>query len=87
LFSVNKLTKYPIQKKHTHAIYCHSSFGPTFGCGHTINIRENSNANTRSYVRNGNIYNVPAGANGSPSILTDGSNNFQTSEIEVWSIL
>jgi hypothetical protein len=49
-------------------------------------VYDNSNANTNSFVRPEYAYNVPKAANGK-SILTDGNEYFQTSEVEVWSIL
>ena len=60
LFSVNKLTKYPIVNNHAKAIYCGSSYGPIFGYGATIAVSDNSNANTSSYVTAGHAYNIPA---------------------------
>ena len=84
LFSVDKQKKFPIVKSFTSAIHCNSSYGPTFGNGHTIHVTDNSNSNTSSYVRKGYEYNIPAGANGNHSILTDGNYNFQTTEVEVY---
>ena len=66
------------------AIYCGSSYGPTFGNGYTIHVSDNSNTNSNSYVRYANAYNIPLGANGNHSILTDGNTNFQTTEVEVY---
>ena len=85
LFSVNKLTKYPIVNSHANAIRCHPSYGPTFGNGYNISVKDNSNANTDSYVTAGNAYNIPAGVN-EQSILTNGNRNFQTVEIEVYGL-
>ena len=84
LFSVDKQTKYPIVNAYTNAIYCHQSYGPTFGNGHNIYVSDNSNSNTTSYVRSAYAYNMPAGANGNHSILTDGNADFQTTEVEVY---
>jgi hypothetical protein len=84
LFSVEKQTKYPIVNNYGNAIYCHSSYGPTFGGGHTIHVADNSNSNTSSYVQKDYNYNMPAGANGNHSILTDGNTTFQTTEVEVY---
>jgi hypothetical protein len=83
LFSVDKQTKYPIVKDYGNAIYCHSGYGPWFG-NNNILVYDNSNSNTSSYVRNAGEYNIPAGANGNHSILTDGNPNFQTTEVEVY---
>ena len=84
MFSVDKLTKYDINNTHNNAIYCHPLYGPTFGSGHNLNIKDNSNANVNSYTRSGYAYNLPAGANGGHSILTNGTEYFQTTEIEVY---
>ncbi len=84
MFSVDKLTKYDINNSHNNAIYCVSSYGPIFGSGYNIIINDNSNANTNSSTCSGNVYNLPAGANGGSSILTNGTSNFQTTEIEVY---
>ncbi len=84
MFSVDKLTKYDINNNHKYAIYCLSSYGPIFGNGHNLCIAYNSNANTYSSTRSGNAYNLPAGANGGHSILTNGTPDFQTTEIEVY---
>jgi hypothetical protein len=75
LFSVDKLTKYPITKDYDKAILCNSSFGPIFGTGHSIIIYDKSNQNTVSYVSPDDNYSVPKAANGE-SILTDGNSNF-----------
>ena len=85
MFSINKLTKYPIQNNYQNAIYTHSSYGPTFGNSHNIYVCNNSNSSSSSYVSAGDSYNIPAAANGY-SILTDGNYNFYTSEIEVYLI-
>jgi hypothetical protein len=90
LFSVDKLAKYPIVKTFTSAIYCGPGCGPIFGhnhgAGHNILVYNDSNLNTSSHVRHGNEYNIPTGSNGNHSILTDGNPNFQTTEIEVYSV-
>jgi hypothetical protein len=75
LFSVDKLTKYPITKDYDKAIYCNSSYGPLFGIGCTIEIYDKSNQNTSSFVKPDNNYSIPKAANGE-SILTDGNKNF-----------
>jgi hypothetical protein len=43
LFSVDKLTKYPITKDYDKAICCNSSYGPLFGTGRAIAIYDKSN--------------------------------------------
>jgi hypothetical protein len=62
LFSIDKNKKYPIQSKQN-AIYCNSSFGPTFGSGnrdegssHDFYIASNSNKVSSSYINIGASY-------------------------------
>ena len=43
LFSVDKQIKYPIINNYGNAIYCYSSYGPTFGGGHDLHVADNSN--------------------------------------------
>jgi hypothetical protein len=81
LFSVDKQTKYPIVKNYQYAIYCHPSYGPTFGGGHDIRVYDNSNSNkssnTHDNSKSGNCcYNLPVAPGKSESILTDGERNF-----------
>jgi hypothetical protein len=86
LFSVDKYTKYPIVNNSHAAIYCGSDRGPAFGSGHNICVSDNSNKYNTSHVRSDYEYNIPAGANGNHSILTDGNDTFKTTEIEVYSV-
>jgi len=60
------------------AIYCDSSYGPTFGVGHDIYVGSGSNANQASYSSFGHTY-----YHASQSKLA-GSFTFQTLEIEVF---
>ena len=83
MFSVNKKERYPILKDYQNAIYNHKPSGPLFGTKHSFCVRDNSNSNTESHVRVDGEYNLPAAANGKAS-LTDGSENFKTTEIEVY---
>ena len=67
------------------SIYCHTSYGPTFG-GHDIYIATNSNVNTTSYSNLGHSYALNGYTNGTApaqSFLA-GAYNFQVSEIEVF---
>lgn len=100
-YNVNKQDKYafifsfinrdnnPIKIKCTnpaHAIYCSIDYGPTFGAGHDINIRSNSNINKHSYSNLGYSYMHPMfnfGSNEAKEFLA-GSFNFRTVEIEVY---
>ena len=80
-----KLCKIKIQPGQN-AIYCPSSFGPTFGGGSDIYITSNSNTTNRSYSNLGTSYRHPQyaqGTNEAQSFLA-GSYNFLLSEIEVY---
>jgi hypothetical protein len=85
LFSVDKLAKYPIMKDFEKAIHYDSDYGPCFGSGCNLGINGNSNSNTRSFVYPNYNYEIPCAANGK-SILTDGNQYFQVSQIEVYSV-
>ena len=87
LFSVDKKAKYPIVKDYGNAIYCNSSYGPTFGNGHHIHVADNSDKNTSSHVRSNSAYNVPNAEGKSYPVLTDGNEYFKTVEIEVYQII
>jgi len=63
------------------AIYCHSSYGPTFGGGHDICIPNAPNSNN-GYVGLGNAYQCPTGQNAN-TFLT-GNRNFVVNEMEVF---
>jgi hypothetical protein len=68
------------------AIYCKSTYGPTFGGGHNIHVSSDSNSNHTSYSNFGHTYKHADYQNGSTkanSILA-GSFNFQTLEVEVF---
>ena len=62
----------------THAIYRNSGYGPTFGGGHDIYIK-NSNSNTGF----GHSYSVPSGVQKKNTILA-GSYSFSPDEMEVF---
>jgi hypothetical protein len=68
----------------TYAIYCNSSYGPTFGDGHTIKVASDADTNTNSYTNFGSSYVNNTGINGQ-QVFT-GESNFQVKEIEVFSI-
>jgi hypothetical protein len=71
------------------AIYCHASYGPTFGGGHDLMISSNSNTNTNSYSilghtyrASGVIYNTAQAQH-----ALAGSKNFKVLEIEVYQLV
>jgi hypothetical protein len=50
-FSVDLCSKYPVNPANAcYAIYCNSTYGPTFGDGHFFYICNNSNTTNSSYV-------------------------------------
>ena len=63
-------------------IYCKSSYGPTFGGGHDLNITSEANANLSSYSNLGHSYHCRQ-SNGNPSFLV-GQRNFSVNEMEVF---
>jgi hypothetical protein len=84
---INQLNK-PIKMKWSqgYGIYCHTSYGPTFGGGHDLHIANQSNLNATSYSNLVHSYTHPDyayGSNEAKSFLA-GSYNFQVSEIEVY---
>jgi hypothetical protein len=64
------------------AIYCGSSYGPTFGGGHDIHVANGCNGNTSSYTSLGNAFTNDTGINGQ-QVFT-GETNFTVKEIEVF---
>ena len=71
-----------------HAILCKAGFGPIFGRGHDIAIGNKSNTTTESYSNLGKSYKFTKfkyGTFKAQSFLA-GARNFQTSEIEVFSV-
>ena len=93
IFSLRRnggLTNYklPIQSTQVnYAIFGYASYGPTFGGGHDINIRDQSNTNTGSYS-NIVIYTPPTYPSGSnrTTFLTGGYGNWLTTEIEIYQL-
>ena len=73
----------------TNAIYGYSSYGPTFGGGHDINVRDSSNTNENSYSNFGYSYQLPknitSGSVEAQSYLA-GSYRWKTTEIEVFQV-
>jgi len=65
------------------AIYKDSSYGPIFGAGHDIIIRNNANSNTNSYTNFGYSYSVPSGVRDKKTTLA-GTYKFTPDEVEVF---
>jgi len=64
-----------------HNMYCVQNYGPTFGGNHDLHISDNSNVNTNSYTNLGNAF------VGQTNFLFVGNRTFQTTEIEVYSVV
>lgn len=67
----------------SYAIYRQAGYGPTFGGGYDICIRDNANSNTRSYTSFGHSYSVPSGVKDRKTILA-GTYRFTPDEVEVF---
>jgi hypothetical protein len=67
-----------------YSIYCHSSYGPCFGCTSDIYVADNCNQNTSSWTCVGTYYKNDTGIT-NDQVFT-GQQHFQAKEIEVFSI-
>ncbi len=92
IFSLINQYNYPVKLnpiKSVTAVYTSSSYGPTFGNNHDFYIADQSISNTNSRSNLGNSYMLPlnmtAGSTSAQTFLA-GSLNFQTIEIEIYSI-
>ena len=73
-------------RSYDHAIYDHSSHGPTFGAGHNIYIANGAGGNGNSHTNPGYYYIQPFGyryGSSSAQSLFAGSHNFQPDDCEV----
>jgi hypothetical protein len=75
--------KFPISST-GYSIYCHSSYGPTFGNGFDIYVADCCNQNTKSHTRLGHGYVNDTGIN--EYQVFSGEQHFMVKEIEVFSI-
>ena len=80
--------KAPLQSQNDlWAIYRHNSYGPCFGWGNDLCIKNNAGSTTDSYADHGNAYQPPPGyTRGEPNTtsLLAGSLFFTPSEVEVF---
>lgn len=76
-------SKMPLFKDQEHAIYCHSSHGPTFGGGHDLRISHDANKVTNSKSMLGSTYQCPTGH---ISTFFTGARNFIVTDYEVFGI-
>ena len=95
LFSlVNKPGWAPVKLSQTgkhrhggHSINGCSSYGPTFGGGHDVSVKNHASSNTNSYSNLGYTYSPPSGHSYLQSFTKSflaGSYNFQPDEVEVF---
>jgi hypothetical protein len=88
LFSVNNPHNHdfgPIGlQSQQYAIYCDSSYGPTFGDGHDLHIANDCNGNTSSYTSLGNAYVNDTNMYG--TLVFTGQQTFTVKEIEVFAV-
>ena len=75
--------KMPLFKNQEHAIYCHSSNGPTFGGGNNLRISHDANRVTNSKSSLGNTYKCPTGHK---STFFTGALIFTVTDYEVFGI-
>ena len=79
IFSLDKKVK--AYSSNGNSIYCHTSYGPTFGGGHDLYISSGCLNNNSSYNNTNNSYKI--GGN----YFLAGQNNFMCKEVEVYSII
>ena len=95
LFSlVNKPGWAPVKLSQTgkhrhggHSINGCSSYGPTFGGGHDVSVKNHASSNTNSYSNLGYTYSPPSGHSYGSSFTQSflaGSYTFQPDEVEVF---
>ena len=74
-------------KSPVHAIYCHPTYGPTFGEGRDLYISDNCHVNTSSYSNLGHTYKLPTGYvynTDQAKRLLAGTYKFKVDEYEVF---
>ena len=75
-------TKLPLTNNQS-AIYCDSSYGPTFGEGIDLHISGNANSNALSYSILGSSYERPSGQQ---STFFTGAQQFSVADYEVFGL-
>ena len=73
----------PLVKDQQSAIFCDSSYGPTFGGGHDLHISNNANTSGSSYSYLGNTYQLPTGQQ---STFFTGAQYYNVTDYEVFGI-
>ena len=70
-----------------YSINSYSSYGPTFGGGHDINIKSDASSNSNSYSNLGHTYSPPSGYSSSSSFARTflaGTYKFTPDEVETF---
>jgi hypothetical protein len=68
------------------AMYCDSSYGPIFGCGHDIVVYDSADTNSNSNTNLGNTYTLPDGIEDKKTFFT-GAHKFQAKDVEVYRVI
>ena len=76
-------SKMPLVKKKQRAIYCDSSYGPTFGGGHDLHVSNDASTSSFSESNLGYSYQLPTGQQ---STFFTGATNFNVTDYEVFGI-
>ena len=87
LFSIDKKTKHGVKSGgQSNAMYCYSTYGPTFGGGHDLYICSNCNTANSNYSNFPYSYECPNYVNNGNSDYLAGGYNFKVEEIEVYAV-
>ena len=76
-----------VYRNSQYALYTSPNYGPTFGGGHDLHIRNNADKNRNSRANVGYTYRAPSGysySNGKTQALLAGSYYFTPTEVEVF---
>ena len=80
--------KLPVYKNSGNAVYEKSDYGPTFGVGHDLYIRDLANQHKGSYTNLGHTYQAPsgttAGQSNAQTFLAGNYNSFLVTDVEVF---
>lgn len=79
--------KSPVYRNSHNAIYQNPGYGPTFGGGHDLYIRDNAHSSSGSYSNFGHTYQPPSGYaynTAKVKALLAGNYNFLPTEVEVF---
>ncbi len=69
--------------QNSHAMYCHSSYGPLFGSGHDLQVNGGQYSMKNGSSSLGNTYELPSASN---NTFLAGNRSFQITEVEVFQL-